>query len=113
MQPVATFALVFFLRVQYSIGAVTDNIFADKCLSFNLNSKTCLKSYAKFIKKRIQIAYQLLDMNKQVSERRNVACHESTTLMVDNNHPDIPSTSCKMGQIAPNFEVLNQNQLAK
>ena len=52
-------------------------------------------------------------MKKQVSERRNVACHESTTLMVDNNHPDIPSTSCKMGQIAPNFEVLNQNQVAK
>ena len=51
LQPVATFALVFFLRIQYSIGVVTDNIFADKCLSFNLNSKTCLKSYAKFIKK--------------------------------------------------------------
>ena len=48
-------------------------------------------------------------MSKQVSERRNVACHESTTLMMDNNHPDIPGTSCKMGQIAPNFEVLNQN----
>ena len=48
-------------------------------------------------------------MSKQVPERRNVACHESTTLMMDNNHPDIPGTSCKMGQIAPNFEVLNRD----
>ena len=36
----------------------------------------------------------------------NVAFHQSTSLVKDGHNPDIPITQCKMGQIAPNFQVL-------
>ena len=38
-------------------------------------------------------------------EENKVMCHQSTSLVVDGNNPDIPGTQCKMGQIAPNFQV--------
>ena len=43
------------------------------------------------------------------NKTKAVVCHQSTSLVVDGNNPDIPVTQCKMGQIAPNFKVIQQS----
>ena len=44
-------------------------------------------------------------MPRTMAKQNKVMCHQSTSLVVNENNPDIPATQCKMGQIAPNFKV--------
>ena len=51
-------------------------------------------------------SFQMAPTTHKTNKTKAVVCHQSTSLVVDGNNPDIPVTQCKMGQIAPNFQVI-------